>query len=95
MNVLFGQDVSPQETGEGAGEGQTEGAVVDAQGHGVDGGPKGAVADGDAVDTVDFLPCLNDTGEEDCGSDVGAGELKIMLDKDYTKVHPRNILRGG
>lgn len=79
VDVFLGQDVAPQEAGQRAREGQGEGAVVDAQGHAVHGGPKGAVADGDAVLAVDFLPGLDDAREEDGGADVGTGELVTMM----------------
>lgn len=73
--MLLGQDIPPQETCERRRQGGGEGAVVDAEGHGVDGGPEGAVADGGAVEAVDFLPSLDDAGQKDGGADVGAGEL--------------------
>ena len=75
MDVLLAQDVPPEQAGQGGAEGGAEGAVVDAEGHGVDGGPEVAVGDGRAVEVVDDLPGLDDAREEDGGADVGAGEL--------------------
>ena len=75
MNVLAGENVTPQETSERGTKSGAEGAVVDTQCHAVHGGPEGAVRDGDAAVVVDLLPSLNDAGEEDSGADVCAGEL--------------------
>jgi hypothetical protein len=73
--MLLVQNVSPEQTRQRSAESSAESAVVDADGHAVDGGPEGAVADGDAVVGVDLLPGLDDAGEEDGGADVCACEL--------------------
>jgi len=75
MNKLLAQDIAPQQPRQRRAKCHTKGAVVDADDHGVDGAPEVAVRDGCAGQSVDVLPGLNDAGEEDGGSDVGACEL--------------------
>ena len=73
--MLLVQDVSPKQARKRSAESSAESAVVDANGHAVDRGPEGAVADGNAIVGVDLLPGLDDAGEEDCGANVCACEL--------------------
>lgn len=70
------QNVPPQHAGERGTEGGTEGAVVDAESHAVDGRPEHALRNGVAVARVDFDPGLENAADEDCGADVGSGELE-------------------
>jgi hypothetical protein len=77
--MLLVQDVSPEQTRERSAESSAESAVVDADGHAVDGGPECSVTDRDAVVGVDLLPGLDDAGEEDGGADVCACELLGVL----------------
>lgn len=74
-DMLPSQDVAPEQTGQGSAKGSAESAVVDADSHAVDGCPEGALGDGDTVLAVDFLPGLDDAGEEDGGADVCARKL--------------------
>ena len=60
MDVLLAQDVPPKQASKGGAEGGAEGAVVDAEGHGVDGGPEVALGDGCAVEVMDDFPGLDD-----------------------------------
>lgn len=76
MNVFAGENIAPQHASQGSAERKAKRAVVYANGHAVDGAPKGAVRDGDVrLLEVDLLPGLDDAGEEDGGADVCAGEL--------------------
>lgn len=81
-NLLSSQNIPPQQPRERRAKGCTEGAVVEAQRHAVDGGPEGALRDGGDVRVgggggVDEDPFLDNAAEEDCGADVGAGELGV------------------
>ena len=60
MDVLLAQDVPPEQAGQRSAESGAEGAVVDAEGHGVDGGPEVTLGDGRAVEVVDDFPGLDD-----------------------------------
>lgn len=73
------QNVPPQHAGERGTEGGTEGAIVDAESHAVDGRPEHALRNGVAVARVDFDPGLEDAADEDCSADVGSGELEAWV----------------
>lgn len=74
-DMLFVQDISPEQARKRRAESSAESAVVDADGHAVHCRPERAVADWDAVVCVNLLPCLDDAREEDGGADVCACEL--------------------
>lgn len=74
-DVLPGQDVSPEETGQRGAERRAEGAVVDAERHAVHRAPEHPVADRHVAAIADFCPRLDHAREQDRGADVGAGEL--------------------
>jgi hypothetical protein len=74
-DVLASEDVAPEEAGERGAERSAESAVVDAQGHAVYSGPECALGDWRVVFAVDLFPGLDDTREEDRGTDVCAGKL--------------------
>lgn len=78
------QNVPPQHAGERGTEGGTEGAVVDAESHAVDGRPEHALRNGVAVARVDFDPGLEDATDEDCGADVGSGELEGWVSLEFS-----------
>lgn len=87
--MLPREDVSPQQAGQGGREGGAEGAIVDAEGHAVDGGPEGAVADGVGVDAALVVQChpgLDDAAEEDGGADVRARELVSIISSASSSV---------
>lgn len=73
--MLAAQDIAPQHTSKRRAERQAERAVVDADSHAVHGAPESAVGDSGAVLTVNFLPSLDNAGEQDGGADVCACEL--------------------
>jgi hypothetical protein len=75
MDMFSGQDVSPQETGQGCAECHTERAIVDAEGHTIHGSPEYPVGNGDAVEVMNLLPSLDDAGKKDSGTDICSGEL--------------------
>lgn len=75
-NVLSGEDIPPEETGQGGAECRAERTIVDPKCHAVDRCPKCPVADGGSVNWMDLLPCLNYAGKEDGGTDIGASKLK-------------------
>lgn len=78
VDIFPRQDVTPQDPSQRDAEGRAADAIVDTQCHAVDRGPEGAVCDGDVVEVVDFLPCLNDTREKDVRADVCSGELRVV-----------------
>lgn len=78
------QNVPPQHAGERGTEGGTEGAIVDAESHAVDGRPEHALRNGVAVARVDFDPGLEDAADEDCGADVGSGELEGWVSLEFS-----------
>jgi hypothetical protein len=79
-DMLPSQDITPQHTSKRRTERQTKCTIVDTNSHTIDGTPESAIRDRDAVLFVDLLPCLNDTGDEDRGSDVCAGKLLDTLE---------------
>lgn len=78
------QNVPPQHAGERGTEGGTEGAIVDTESHAVDGRPEHALRNGVAVARVDFDPGLEDAADEDCGADVGSGELEGWVSLEFS-----------
>lgn len=83
-NVFSRQNVPPQHAGERGTEGGTEGAIVDTESHAVDGRPEHALRNGVAVARVDFDPGLEDAADEDCGADVGSGELEGWVSLEFS-----------
>jgi hypothetical protein len=73
--VFPAQDVAPEHTGKGSAKGQAKSSVVDTYRHAVYGSPEGSVRNRESILSVYLLPCLNDSGEEDCGANVCACEL--------------------
>lgn len=76
--MLSPKDVPPQETSQRGAESRAERAVVDAECHGINGCPERSIRYWDSVELVDFLPCLQNAREKDCGANVRAGELQIV-----------------
>lgn len=85
-DMFAGEDITPEKTRQRGAEGCAEGSIVDAKRHAVDRSPKGAITDRDTVVTVDCLPGLNHTGEEDSRADIGTSEL---LQVSLELFHPR------
>jgi hypothetical protein len=81
--MLPPQNVAPQHTRQRRTECQAESAVVDANSHTIHRAPEGAIGDWYAILFVDLLPCLNDAGDEDCGADVGTGELATRVSVSF------------
>lgn len=73
------QNIAPQHTRQGRAKRQAESTIVDTDGHAVNSAPERAIGDWYAVLVVNFLPCLDDAGDENCGADVCAGELLICV----------------
>lgn len=76
-DVLPGEDVSPEQASEGSTKCSAERAIVDTNCHAVHGRPECTVRYWGLVYLVDFLPSLDDAGEENCGADIGAGKLQV------------------
>lgn len=72
MDMLPGEDIPPEQSRERSAECRAKRAIVDSKSHGVDRGPEGPIGDEGTVSLVDAHPGLDDAGEEDGGSDVGA-----------------------
>lgn len=70
------EDVSPEHAGKRRTECRAERPVVDANRHAVHRRPECAVGYGSVVHVVNFLPCLDDAGEENGGADVRASKLQ-------------------
>lgn len=82
VDVLSCENVAPEQAGERGTEGSAESAVVEPEGHAVDGSPEGAVSDRAMTRrVVDLLPGLDDTREKDGRADVCAGELRDNVSK--------------
>lgn len=77
-DMLSSQDIAPQHTSKRCAERQAESAVIYTNSHAVHRAPEGSVRDVCAVLTVDFLPGLYDSREQDCGADVCPGELHAV-----------------
>lgn len=75
VDMLSSQDIAPQHASQGSAERKTERSVVDADSHAVHGAPERAIGDWNFIDLVNFLPGLDDSGDENRGSDVCACEL--------------------
>lgn len=74
-NMLPAQYIAPQHARQRRAKRQAKRAVIHSNRHAIHGAPEGAVGYRDVVLAVDFLPGLDDAGEEDCCADVCAGEL--------------------
>lgn len=73
------QDIPPQKPSQRGTERRTESTVVHTKSHTVHGSPESAIGYGDAIFLVDLDPSLDNTGKEDCGSDIRSGELGQTL----------------
>jgi len=84
-NMLPRQNIAPQHTRQRRAERQAESAVVDTNGHAVHCAPERAIGNWYAILIVNFLPCLNDTGDEYRGANVCAGELFGLVNSNRDK----------
>ena len=83
LNLLPGEDVTPQKSSQRSAESCAESTIVDTKSHAVYCRPKCSIADRDTVVIVDLLPCLNYSRQKDCGADVGACELHHESAEEY------------
>lgn len=76
-NMLSPQNITPQQTCKRSAKRSAKGAVVNTNGHAVYRSPESAIADRNAVLSMNLLPRLNDSGEENGCANVCSSELMV------------------